>query len=72
MSDIKGTKKAFKELIQIRGIYAHLGQDRHVVNKWKRMVELKNKYPTEDTMRKLLQTAGARVVQEVVWRLPNL
>ena len=63
--EIVGTKEAFLNMLQERGVYKKLGVDRRTASNWKR-------YAAEgkislDKMEEMLIKYGAEVVQEKVW-----
>lgn len=61
---IKGTKKAFEQMIKQRGIYNQLGVSRQAVNNWRRGQPI-----TIDTMEALLKKAGYKIVSETIWEV---
>lgn len=74
MAKVTGTQQAFMKLLETRGIYNTLGVDRSTVSNWKRALRGEDdKYiPSMDKMEEVLFRAGATVVKEKVWKLPNL
>lgn len=65
---VEGTRAAFEHLISERGVYKRLGVDRSTVAGWK--IYLRDgKSISLDKMEEMLLKAGAKVVQEKVWKI---
>lgn len=67
---ITGTRAAFQALIARRGIYKKLGIERSTVANYKRYLK-QGKSISTDKMEEMLLKAGAKVVKEKQWKLPN-
>ena len=73
MTRISGTQDAFYELIMIRGSYKALNVERSTIHTWKKLIHEQQRWPSDKTMRKLLLTAGAKIVkEEIVWSIPDI
>ncbi len=71
--EVAGTRNAFLQLLSQRGIYKLLEVSRSTVSNWKRaLAGQDDKYmPSLDKMEEMLLKAGAKVVQEKVWKIDN-
>lgn len=68
---VTGTKQAFAQMLEQRGVYKKLGVSIPTVSNWKRALagmDEKN-MPTLDKMEEMLSKYGAAVVSEKVWQL---
>lgn len=65
---IVGTREAFKQLINERGVYKRLGVKPPTVSTWKTYLK-DGKNISIDKMEEMLLKAGATVVQEKVWNI---
>ncbi len=62
------TKEAFVKLISERGVYKRLGVTKGYIGFVKDQIKKEEpKYPSIDTMEKMLEKAGFKVVQEKEW-----
>lgn len=68
--DVTGTRAAFEALLNQKGIAKKLGLNKSTVSTLKKRLE-NGEGVTLDKMEEILQLAGAVVVQEKVFRLPE-
>lgn len=63
---IEGTREAFIQMLQERGVYKKLGVDRSTVSNWKRYLD-EGQTVSLDKMEEMLLKYGATVVKEKIW-----
>ena len=66
MAKIKGTKEAFTEMLNERGVYKKLGVERSTVANWKTYLR-KGEKLSLDKMEEMLKKYGAKVISQEVW-----
>ena len=71
MMEIKGTREAFEQLLEVKGVHQHLGVSAPTVSNWKRYLA-EGKTVSLDKMEEMLTKFGAKVKQEKVWQMPYI
>lgn len=69
--EIAGTREAFLQMLEERGVYKKIGISRSRVSNWKRALaglDDSNK-PSIEKMEEMLERFGAKVKHEKVWQL---
>ena len=67
---IEGTRTAFGQLLEIKGIHRYLGVSAPTVSNWKRYLASGGQISL-DKMEEMLLRFGAEVKQEKVWTVPS-
>lgn len=67
---IEGTRTAFGQLLEIKGVHRYLGVSAPTVSNWKRYLA-SGEQISIDKMEEMLLRFGAEVKQEKVWVIPS-